>query len=369
MSVPPPQLPYGSPPPADGANPYATGNPYAGAPVPPPQAAPAPAGYGYPAAAPPPAAPPGYGVPAQAPPGGYAYPPPQAGAYPPPQAGGWPAPGHAVQGGPVCRFCGGFPAVETTVRGHQGIIIIMRFLKQPGPYCRTCGTAMVRDMSARTLVQGWWSYLSGIFTVVTLLRNLAAHNRIKDLPPPAPGTHGPQLDPGVPLTRRPHILMLLLPVLGIGSWIVLIATGALLGSKHDDPYRPLVLPTPSTVTVPVPTFSPFASPSITLPPPAPVPTVTLPTPSATSKVPGDIDYAKAGDCLRNENGTTATHDANPRITMLPCTDPKAQYKVIKKVYGTSDNDKACDSVADAESTYTRSASTEALSFVLCLKKL
>ncbi|MER5356251.1 hypothetical protein ABT093_38775 [Kitasatospora sp. NPDC002551] len=357
MSVPPPQLPYGGMPPADGANPYATGNPYAGAPAPQPPAGPAPAGYGYPAA-PPPAAPPGYGAPAQAPPGGYAY---------PPQAGGYPAPaGYAHQGGPVCRFCGGFPAVDTTVRGHQGIIIIMRFLKQPGPFCRTCGTAVVRDMSARTLVQGWWSYLSGIFTVVTLLRNLAAHNRIKDLPPPAPGTHGPQLDPGVPLTRRPHIFMLLLPVLGIGSTIVLIATGAFLGARHaDDPYRPLVLPTPTTVTVPAPTFSP----SFSLPPVAPAPTITLPTPSATSKVPSDIDYAKAGDCLRNENGTTATHDANPRITMLPCTDARAQYKVLKKVYATSDNDTACENVTGTESTYTRDASTEALSFVLCLKKL
>ncbi|MFF2951105.1 hypothetical protein ACFVVU_07105 [Kitasatospora sp. NPDC057965] len=368
MSVPPPpQMPYGSTPPADGANPYATGNPYAGAPAPQPPAAPAPAGYGYPAA-PPPAAPPGYGVPHQAPPGGYAY-PPQAAGYPP-QAGGYPAPaGYAHPGGPVCRFCGGFPAVDTTVRGHQGIIIIMRFLKQPGPYCRTCGTAMVRDMSARTLVQGWWGYLSGIFTVVTLLRNLAAHNRIKELPPPAPGTHGPQLDPGVPLTRRPHIFMLLLPVLGIGSTIVLIATGAFLGARHDDdPYRPLVLPTPTTVTVPAPTFSPTHAPSPSVPP-VPVPTITLPTPSAGSKVPSDIDFAKAGDCLRNENGTSATHDANPRITMLPCSDTRAQYKVLKKVYATSDNEKACDDVTGTESTYTRESSTEALSFVLCLKKL
>ncbi|MFC5665822.1 hypothetical protein ACFP3U_22910 [Kitasatospora misakiensis] len=357
MSV-PPQMPYGSTPPAGGANPYATGNPYAGAPAPQPAGAPAPPGYGYPAA--PPQAAPAYGAPAQAPPG-YGYP------AAPPQAGGYPAPGgYAPQGGPVCRFCGGFPAVETTVRGHQGIIIIMRFLKQPGPFCRTCGTAMVRDMSARTLVQGWWSYLSGIFTIVTLLRNLAAHNKIKDLPPPAPGTHGPQLDPGVPLTKRPHIFMLLLPVLGIGSWIVLIATGALFASKHDSSYSypPLVLPPASTATVPAPTF-----PSITMPPPAPVPTITMPTPSANTKVPSDIDTAKAGDCLRNENGTAATHDASPRITMLPCGDPKAQYKVLKKVYGTSDNDKACDNVTGTESTYTRDSSTEALSFVLCLKKL
>ncbi|MGW2542915.1 LppU/SCO3897 family protein [Kitasatospora sp. NPDC001574] len=345
MSV-PPQMPYGAPPPADGSNPYA-GNPYAGQQAPPP-GTPPPPGYGYPAP-PPPAA-------------GYGYPGAQG-----PQPG--PAYGYAPQGGPVCRFCGGFPAVDTTVRGHQGIIIVMRFLKQPGPFCRTCGTAVVRDMSARTLVQGWWSYLSGIFTVVTLLRNLAAHNKIKDLPPPVPGTHGPQLDPGVPLTKRPHMLMLLLPVLSIGTLIVLTATGAFLGSRHDRDrydYPPLTLPSPTAVVIPTPTLPP----SFSLPP-APAPTVTLPTPTApaTSKVASDIDYAKAGDCLRNENGTSATHDSNPRITMLPCTDTRAQYKVLKKVYATSDGDKACENVTGSDSTYTRESTSSALSFVLCLKKL
>ncbi|WP_406201312.1 hypothetical protein OH807_21435 [Kitasatospora sp. NBC_01560] len=335
-------MPYGAPPPADSTNPYATGNPYGGAPAAPP-------GYGYPAA-PPPAAP-GYGVPPQAAPPGYGY----------PQQAGYAQ--QAPHGGPVCRFCGGFPAVDTTVRGHQGIIIIMRFLKQPGPFCRTCGTATVRDMSARTMVQGWWSYLGSIFTLATLLRNLAAHNKIKQLPPPAPGTHGPQLDPGVPLTKRPHMLMLLLPVFSIITTVILIATGALLtATDRNEPYHPLVLPTPSAITMP-------PMPSFSLPP---IPDITTPgaakpsAPAGASTVPSDIDRAKVGDCLRNENGTSATHDPNPRITMLPCSDSRAQYKVLRKVLATSD-DKTCDSVPESDSSYTRSASTAALSYVLCLK--
>ncbi|MFJ9946382.1 hypothetical protein [Kitasatospora sp. NPDC091207] len=340
-------MPYGAPPPAD-ANPYATGNPYGAQPP-----APAPPGYGYPAAPPPP--PPGYGVPAQPAPPGYGY----------PQQPGYAQ--QAPQGGPVCRFCGGFPAVETTVRGHQGIIIIMRFLKQPGPFCRTCGTAVVRDMSARTLVQGWWGYLSSIITPITLLRNLAAHNKIKDLPPPVPGTHGPQLDPGVPLTKRPHMLMLLLPIFSITSFVILVTTGALLGADHRSPtpYHPLVLPTPTAVTMPpIPPMPSFSMP--------PIPEITTPgavkpsTPAGASSVPSDIDRAKAGDCLRNENGTGATHDPNPRITMLSCTDSRAQYKVLRKILATSD-DKACDNVPNSDSSYTREASSAALSYVLCLQ--
>ncbi|MEV6976469.1 hypothetical protein [Kitasatospora sp. NPDC093806] len=258
MSVPPPQLPYGSPPP-DGANPYATGNPYAGPQAPQPAGAPPPPGYGYPAA-PPPAAP-GYGVPAQAPAGGYAYPPPA-----------------------------GYPA-------------------QAG--------------------------------------------------------YAPQGGPGGPPTKRPLlvVLLVLVPVLLIGTVVALIAAGVFVSDRKDSDRHPIVLPTPTSVTIPVPTYT---APSYSAPA-VPVPTVTMPTP--TPKTPSDIDDAKAGDCLRNENGTTATHDANPRITMLPCTDPRAQYKVLKKVYATSDADKACQNVTDAESTYTRESTTSALSFVLCLKKL
>ncbi|MQS13204.1 hypothetical protein F7Q99_13155 [Streptomyces kaniharaensis] len=329
-------MPYGAPQPHD-ANPYAAGNPY-GQPAPPP-----PPGYGYPAPPPPD---PAYGYPQQAP--GYGY------------------PAAAAQGGPVCRVCGGFPAVQTTVRGHQGIIVIMRFLKQHGPFCRVCGDATVRNMSARTLVQGWWSYLGSVFTLVTLLLNLGAHNKIKQLPPPAPGTHGPQLDPGVPLARRPHIFMLLLPAGWIITVIALIATGALF-PKNPDPIYPAI-PTVSIPAIPSPSFSPkpLTSPTYTLPP---VATPTLPKPSDPGSGPEAIDSAKAGDCLRNENGTGATNDTNPRITMLPCTDSRAQYKVIWKYLATSD-EKVCEQQPKSDSTYYRKyTGMPALSYVLCLQSI
>lgn len=109
-------------------------------------------------------------------------------------------------------------------------------------------------------------------------------------------------------------------------------------------------------------------PSFSLPPIPEITTPAVPKPSsaAASTVPDDIDRAKAGDCLRNENGTSATHDPNPRITMLPCSDKRAQYKVLRKMLATSD-DKVCDSVPDSDSSYTRTSSSAALSYVLCLQ--
>lgn len=349
MTAPPPQVPYGAPPPA-GDNPYATGNPYHPAPaaVPPPQ--PGPPGYG-PAGptAPPPGQPEGYAQPA---------------AYGQPGPYGQPAPG-----GAVCRFCGGFPAVEATVRGHQGLIVVMRFLKQPGPFCRTCGTAVLRDMSARTLVQGWWGYASSIATPITLLMNLAVHGKLRRLPPPVPGAHGPQPDPGPPLTRRPHLLMLLLPVAAITTLIVTAATGTATDDRGGGT-RPVAVPTLGEMpTFPAPTFSmpSFSMPSFSIPP---VPEFTA-TPKATpspSRVPSDVERAKAGDCLRNENqtGPTATKDPSPRITMLDCGDARAQYKVVAKVLGTADGQSACEKYPTAESWFRRDGGSPATSFVLCL---
>ena len=66
----------------------------------------------------------------------------------------------------ACRFCGCVPAVETTFRGHQGFLVVMRFLSVPGPFCRDCGLATFRTMTSRTLVQGWYGYGSLIITPI-----------------------------------------------------------------------------------------------------------------------------------------------------------------------------------------------------------
>ncbi|MFI9200347.1 hypothetical protein [Streptomyces sp. NPDC053048] len=133
-----------------------------------------------------------------------------------------PHPAHAY-----CRICGGFPAAQVTVRGHQGILIMMRFLTLNGPFCRTCGTAVRREMTGKTLVQGWWSPISlVILTPFTLLWNVFVRFKLNQLQPPVPGQPGTQLDPGLPLFKRPVALGLLIPVL----WVAFMAFQAARGS-------------------------------------------------------------------------------------------------------------------------------------------
>jgi hypothetical protein len=121
----------------------------------------------------------------------------------------------APQGQMVCRFCGGYPAVDATVRGHQGMIILMRFLKLRGPFCRTCGVASVRDMTSKSLWQGWWGVGSSIINPITMLMNIGPMQKFKSLPEPQPGPGRP-MDPGKPLFQRPAMLMLLVPFVVIG---------------------------------------------------------------------------------------------------------------------------------------------------------
>jgi hypothetical protein len=124
------------------------------------------------------------------------------------------------QGAIQCRFCGGMPAVQATVRGHQGFLIMMRFLKLEGPFCKTCGIATVRNMTAKSLWQGWWGVGSSIINPITMLINIPTRLKFNQLPEPMPGAPGQPMDKGKPLFLRPAILGFLIPIAVIALLIV-----------------------------------------------------------------------------------------------------------------------------------------------------
>jgi hypothetical protein len=134
-----------------------------------------------------------------------------------PQFQGMPA---YPQGAIQCRFCGGMPAVQATVRGHQGFLIMMRFLKLEGPFCKTCGIATVRNMTAKSLWQGWWGIGSSIINPITMLINIPQRLKFNQLPEPMPGAPGQPMDKGRPLFLRPAILGFLIPIAVIALLIV-----------------------------------------------------------------------------------------------------------------------------------------------------
>lgn len=183
---------------------------------------PTPAAYGSPAA------PIGYGPP----PAQYGRPPTQYGPppsqYGPPPAQYGPPPGWGQLDLTACRFCGSVPAVDTTFRGHQGMLVLMRFLSVEGPFCRDCGLGTFRHMTSRTLVQGWYGYVSLVAAPVTVLINLVRRGKVARLAPPQPNPYGPSrppMDPGPRLLRRPMTwLGLAIPVVLLGLIIAAVVT-------------------------------------------------------------------------------------------------------------------------------------------------
>jgi hypothetical protein len=158
--------------------------------------------------APPPTQPPP-GYPPGPPQHGYAVPP--QGYHPP-----YPYPQAPAQPQTQCRFCGNVPAAEVTFRGHRGMLVMMQFRHLKGPFCRDCGLATFREMSAKTLIQGWYGYASFVITPITVLVNAARRGKVATLDAPRPPAHGPSgrpMDPGAPLLARPSALIgLAIPV-------------------------------------------------------------------------------------------------------------------------------------------------------------
>jgi hypothetical protein len=117
------------------------------------------------------------------------------------------------------------------------MVVIMRFLKREGVFCRTCALASFRDMQADTMVMGWWGPLSVLITPFTLLSNLGALSGIRRIPEPVAPGFRPPLDPGKPVFKRPAGILALIPVgllgLAVFAFTALLVIGLVVGPEDD----------------------------------------------------------------------------------------------------------------------------------------
>ncbi|PNE43449.1 hypothetical protein AOB60_00510 [Streptomyces noursei] len=119
---------------------------------------------------------------------------------------------------PYCRICGARPALQVTVHAHQGVLMWMRFHREDGPFCRSCGIAVVRELTTKTLWQGWWSPLSLVgFTPIALICNFSVRRKLTTLAPPGPSAPGATRKiQGKPVHQRPLAYVALVPL----AWVV-----------------------------------------------------------------------------------------------------------------------------------------------------
>ncbi|WP_436775872.1 LppU/SCO3897 family protein [Yinghuangia sp. YIM S09857] len=133
-----------------------------------------------------------------------------------------------------CSTCGSYPAADVNLRGHRGFVVWMEFIKETGPFCRSCGLSEYRDMTSATLLKGWWSPFSLVLAPLTLLVNYDAYARIRALDEPVPGSPRAPMAIGKPVHRRPAIAMLLVPIVTLVAIIVWVGRSDSDGEAGND---------------------------------------------------------------------------------------------------------------------------------------
>ena len=125
----------------------------------------------------------------------------------------------------TCRICSSEPAAQVTFRQHTGMLLLMRFGRFEGPFCRDCGLFVFRKATAHTLLAGWWGWLSFFITPVVIVINLVRRRAVAGLTAPVPRLDNRRpSDPGRPLYRRFAIAGVLVPLLVIGAIVAAAAS-------------------------------------------------------------------------------------------------------------------------------------------------
>lgn len=132
-----------------------------------------------------------------------------------------------------CTVCGSTPATKGTVWLVTGLILWLKWEQDAGPFCRTCGTAVARHYTNRTMLTGWWGLFAFFASLWAIGANLVAARRFASLPQPLPqsdvaGDANAPLKPGRPLLLRPGPYVSLLAVGALVVWV-----GADLAGQAD----------------------------------------------------------------------------------------------------------------------------------------
>lgn len=85
-----------------------------------------------------------------------------------------------------CRVCGRGPARDFVIRRHVGMLLMQRFVKLRAPLCREHGVQLAKQYLGKTLVQGWWGYISFFVNWFVLVTDLVVLSQAKKLPEPQP---------------------------------------------------------------------------------------------------------------------------------------------------------------------------------------
>lgn len=84
----------------------------------------------------------------------------------------------------TCEVCGRKPSGVFKFRREVGMIVLRRYVSVEARLCRTCGTEIYNDYQGKTMVQGWWGFLSVFVNLYCIMKNRDAYDDVKRLAEP-----------------------------------------------------------------------------------------------------------------------------------------------------------------------------------------
>jgi RNA polymerase subunit RPABC4/transcription elongation factor Spt4 len=83
-----------------------------------------------------------------------------------------------------CRGCGATPAINVAFRQTIGLVLLVRMKTYRTRACRTCGLALGREVTGKSMVTGWLGIVAPIVNVVFLANNARQMAKLRSLPAP-----------------------------------------------------------------------------------------------------------------------------------------------------------------------------------------
>ncbi|MEZ5408520.1 MAG: DUF2510 domain-containing protein [Acidimicrobiales bacterium] len=98
------------------------------------------------------------------------------------------------------------PTRTESIRRHVGMIVMQRFVKLSQPLCRDHGIEITRTYLRKTLIEGWWGFISFFLNFFTVGNDLVVLSRYRGLGEPQPlagGARPAPAEPPAPPTAAP----------------------------------------------------------------------------------------------------------------------------------------------------------------------
>ncbi len=102
-----------------------------------------------------------------------------------------------------CVVCGRVPTRAESIRRHVGMIVMQRFVKLKQPLCREHGIEVTNTYLRKTLIEGWWGFVSFFLNFFTVGNDLVVLFRYRALDEPQPLAGGAPAPAPTPAQAAP----------------------------------------------------------------------------------------------------------------------------------------------------------------------